>query len=435
MDGGNTVNETRSNSSIFASSGWIIAMLALVLFINWVDRGSLGTATPLIKHDLGLTNEQLGRLSLFFFSFYALMQIPSGWLAERYGAHRVLAVGLAIWAVATMLTGLSSSLAMLLILRMLLGIGESAAFPATSKILAAAVPIEQLGAANGICAFAYSVGPAIGILGGGLLIDRVGWRGMFVVFGILSLLWLLPWSFTRLPALANARRQDDADTPSWSQVLRQRGMWGTGLGLFSNNYIFYFMLAWLPDYLVSARHFSMHEMEAWGTASYFVNGFSALFVGWAIDRYVQRRGSANLAYKAVLFVAQIGCIIGMLMMGMGSPRVAIIGLFAVMCLLGASSAGVYTMSQILAGPRAAGRWVGVQNCIGNLSGGFAAWFTGIIVDRTGHFTGAFITAAVIAALGAYCWIGMVPKLAPIDWKSVPGGAAVRPAVTVSGGAA
>jgi MFS family permease len=410
-------------------------MLALVLFINWVDRGSLGTATPLIKHDLGLTNEQMGRLSLFFFLFYAFMQIPSGWLAERYGAHRVLAVGLAIWAVATMLTGLASSLAMLLILRMLLGIGESAAFPGTSKILAAAVPIERLGQANGITAFAYSVGPAIGILGGGLLIDRVGWRGMFVVFGILSLLWLLPWWATRLPTLANAAPPNDEDTPSWGQVLRQRGMWGTGLGLFSNNYIFYFMLAWLPDYLVSARHFSMHEMEAWGTASYFVNGFAALFVGWAIDRYVQRRGSPNLAYKSVLFVAQIGCIIGMLMMGMGSRTVAIIGLFAVMCLLGASSAGVYTMSQILAGPRAAGRWVGVQNCIGNLSGGFAAWFTGIIVDRTGHFTAAFITAAVIAALGTYCWVGMVPKLTPIDWRADAARSGVRPTVTVSGGAA
>jgi MFS family permease len=428
------VNDTRTNSSLFASAGWIIAMLALVLFINWVDRGSLGTAMPLIRHDLGLTSEQLGRLSSAFFWSYALMQVPAGWLAERYGAHRVLAGGLAIWAIATILTGLASTVAMLFILRLLLGLGESAAFPGTSKILAAAVPIERLGRANGITAFAYSVGPAIGILGGGLLIDRVGWRGMFVVFGVLSLLWLLPWSFTRLPALANARRENDSDTPGWGQVLRQRGMWGTALGLFTNNYIFYFLLVWLPDYLVSARGFSMHQMEAWGTASYFVNGFAALFIGWAIDRYVRRQGSANLAYKTVLFVAQAGCIVGMLMMGMGSRTVAIVGLFGVMALIGASSAGVYTMSQILAGPRAAGRWVGVQNSIGNLSGGFAAWLTGIIVDRTGHFTLAFIAAAVISAIGIYGWVGMVPKLAPIDWKAEAAGSGVRPAVTVSGGA-
>ncbi len=430
------MNETQRNSSIFASAGWIIAMLALVLFINWVDRGSLGTAVPLMQHDLQLSNTQLGLLGSAFFWSYVLLQIPVGWLAERYGAHRVLAGGLTIWAIATILTGLASSLGMLLILRLLLGLGESAAFPGTSKILAAAVPIERLGQANGICAFAYSVGPGIGVIGGGLLIDHVGWRGMFVVFGLCSLLWLLPWSVTRLPALANARTQDsDPDMPSWGQVFRQRGMWGTALGLFSNNYLFYFLLIWLPDYLVKERGFSMHQMEGWATASYFVNGFAALLIGWAIDRYVQRRGSANLAYKLVLFVAQAGCIVGMLMMGMGSRTAAIVGLFAVMFLIGASSAGVYTMSQILAGPRAAGRWVGIQNSVGNLSGGFAAWFTGIIVDRTGHFTLAFVTAAVVSAAGIYCWVGMVPKLVPIDWKSIAPGTGVRPAVPVSGGAA
>lgn len=425
-------SQSQSNSSMFASAGWIIAMLALVLFINWVDRGSLGTAVPLMQHDLQLSNTQLGMLTSAFFWSYVLLQIPVGWLAERYGAHRILASGLAIWAIATALIGLTSSLAMLLVLRLMLGLGESAAFPGTSKILAAAVPIERLGQANGICAFAYSVGPGVGVMGGGLLIDHVGWRGMFVVFGILSLLWLLPWSFTRLPALANARRQDDTDTPAWGQVLRQRGMWGTGLGLFSNNYLFYFMLGWLPDYLVKERGFSMHQMEGWTTASYFVNGFAALFIGWAIDRYVQRRGSANLAYKAVLFVAQAGCIVGMLMMGVGSRPVAIVGLFAVMFLIGASSAGVYTMSQILAGPRAAGRWVGIQNSVGNLSGAVAPWLTGIIVDRTGHFTLAFVTAAVVSALGIYCWVGMVPKLEPIDWKSVNAAAGVRPAVPIGG---
>jgi MFS family permease len=422
------VNVTQKSTSILASPGWIILMLAAVLFINWVDRGSLGTAVPLMQHDLRLSHEQIGILGSAFFWSYVVLQIPVGWLAERYGAHRILAAGLAVWAIATIFIGLSSSLAMLLILRLLLGLGESAAFPGTSKILAAAVPIERLGRANGICAFAYTVGPAVGIMGGGLLIDHVGWRGMFVVFGLCSLLWLLPWWATRLPTLANAAPPSDEDTPSWGQVLRQRGMWGTGLGLFSNNYLFYFMLIWLPDYLVKERGFSMHQMEGWGTAGYLVNGLAALVIGWGIDRYVQRRGSANLAYKSVLLIAQAGCIVGMLMMGMGSRSAAIVGLFAVMFLIGASSAGVYTMSQILAGPRAAGRWVGIQNSVGNLSGAVAPWVTGIIVDRTGHFTWAFVTAAVVSALGIYCWVGMVPKLAPINWRSLAPGTGVRPAV-------
>jgi len=397
-----------------SGANWIVLLLAAVLFINWVDRGAMSTAAPLMQHDLRMSNAQLGQLFSAFFWVYAVIQIPVGWLAERYGAHRILAAGLAIWATATMLMGLTSNFAMLLMIRMLLGLGESAAFPGVSKVLAATFPIERLGRANGICAFAYSIGPAFGIWAGGLLIDNVGWRSCFVVFGIGSLLWLLPWSRVTLPALATA--PIDKNTPSWGMVLRQRGMWGTGLGLFSNNYMYYFLLSWLPDYLVKDRGFSMHQMEHIGTAGYAINALSALFIGWAIDRYIARRGSANFAYKLLMFAAHAGSIVCMLLMAVGSRPVAIAAMFAVLVLIGASSAGVYTMSQILAGPRAAGRWVGIQNSVGNMSGAIAPWITGVIVDRTGHFTLAFVCAAVVGALGIVGWIGMVPKLAPINWR-------------------
>ena len=396
-----------------SSANWIVGLLAAVLFINWVDRGALPTAAPLMQHDLRLNDEQLGQLLAAFFWVYAVIQIPVGWLAERFGAARILAAGLAIWATATLLQGLTSSFAVLLMIRMLMGLGESAAFPGTSKILAATFPIERLGRANGICAFAYSIGPAFGIWAGGLLIDNVGWRGCFIVFGIGSLLWLLPWSRVSLPAPATTPINET--TPSWGMILRQRGMWGTALGLFSNNYMFYFLLSWLPDYLVKARGFSMHQMEHIGTAGYAINALSALSAGWVIDRHVARGGSANFAYKLLLFAGHAGAIVCMLLMAVGSRPVAITAMFAVLVLIGATSAGVYTMSQILAGPRAAGRWVGIQNSLGNMAGAIAPWITGFIIDRTGHFTLAFVCAAVVGALGIVGWIGVVPKLGPLNW--------------------
>jgi MFS family permease len=180
-------------------------MLATVLFINYIDRGAVSTAGPLIKHDLNLTNEQFGLLFSAFFWAYALIQIPVGWLAERYGAHRVLAAGLIIWSSATMLVGATSSFAMLIALRVMLGLGESAGFPCVSKLVAAVVPIKGLGNANGIVGFGYLIGPGVGIFAAGILIDHFGWRGSFVIFGLLSLLWLVPWSFVKLPKLATAR--------------------------------------------------------------------------------------------------------------------------------------------------------------------------------------------------------------------------------------
>lgn len=394
----------------------VVCLLALVLFINYVDRGALPTAVPLIQHDLKLDSEQVGRLLSAFFWVYAFIQVPVGWLAERYGAHRVLAGGLIVWAAATMLVGITSSFTMLLALRMLLGLGESVGFPAVSKLVAAVVPVEGLGRANGIVGFGYLMAPGAGIFAAGLLIDHVGWRGTFVTFGLLSLLWLVPWAFVRLPKLATAR--SDAATPTWRMILRQRGLWGTSLGLFSSNYMWYFMLSWLPGFLVDERGFSMHEMEHIGTLGYLVNGLSALGTGWAVDRYVRTRGSANFAYKFVMVVMHVGAVPCMLGMALGSQSIAVGSMFAMQVLMGASSPGVYAMSQILAGARASGRWVGIQNSIGNISGGISPWLTGIIVDRTGHFTLAFIACAVVSVAGIVGWIGMVPTLTPIRWESL-----------------
>jgi MFS family permease len=394
----------------------IVGLLALVLFINYIDRGALPTAVPLIQHDLHLDNEQVGRLLSAFFMIYAFIQIPVGWLAERYGAHRVLAGGLIVWSAATILMGVTSSFAMLLGLRMLLGLGESAGFPGVSKLMAAVVPVRQLGLANGIVAFGYLMAPGAGIFAAGLLIDHVGWRGTFVTFGVLSLVWLAPWAFVRLPKLATAR--SDAATPTWSMVLEQKSLWGTSLGLFSSNYMWYFMLSWLPGFLVNERGFSMHEMEHVGTLGYLVNGCAALATGWAIDRYIKTRGSANFAYKIVMVVAHAGAVPCMLGMALGSQSVAVGAMFGFQVLMGASSPGVYAMSQILAGPRASGRWVGIQNSVGNVSGIISPWLTGFIVDRTGHFTLAFIACAVVSLVGIIGWIGMIPRLVPIPWETL-----------------
>jgi MFS family permease len=330
----------------------------------------------------------------------------------------VLAVGLVIWATATAFTGITSTFSMLIGLRMMLGLGESVGFPTVSKLLAAVVPVKGLGTANGIVAFGYLIGPGVGVVLAGLLIDVVGWRGTFLVFGVCSLLWLVPWLLVRLPRIATQR--SDPSDPTLTMVLSQRGLWGTSLGLFSSNYMWYFILSWLPGYLVKERGFSMHAMEHVATAGYLVNGLSAFIVGWAIDRYIRRGGSANFAYKLIMFIAHAACVPCMLAMGLGTESMAIAGMFGFQIMMGASSPGMYAMSQILAGPKASGRWVGIQNSLGNLPGMISPWVTGIIVDRTGHFALAFVAAALVSVIGIVGWIGIVPKLAPIKWGTPRG---------------
>ena len=394
----------------------IVFLLAAVLFINYVDRGNLATAAHLMQGELRLTPVQMGLLLSAFFWTYTVSQIPVGWLAERYGAHRILAAGLTLWASATILVGFVHTFAALLVLRLLLGLGESAGFPSVAKIMAAIVPPKGLGTANGIVALGYLSGPVVGTLVGGLLMAHYGWRAAFWVFGGLSLLWLLPWSRVA-GQVRTAVRTCEEDSPTWWMVLKQPALWGTALGLFSSNYVFYFMLSWLPSYLQTERGFTLVGMAWVATGAYLGNAISAFVTGWAMDRYLRRGGSANFGYKSVMAAAHLGSVVCMLAMALGSPRVALVSLFVYQALCGASSPGVYAMCQILAGPRASGRWVGIQNSLGNLPGIVAPWLTGFIIQTTGHYTNAFVVAAAVSLLGLIGWIGMVPRLAPLPWKT------------------
>jgi MFS family permease len=391
-----------------------VFLLAAVLFINYVDRGALPTAAHLVQGDLHLSDKQLGLLFSAFFWTYSLVQIPVGWLAERFGAHRVLAIGLAIWGVATICVGFAHTFPTLLALRLLLGIGESAGFPCVCKLLAAIVPAKSLGTANGTVAFAYLFGPAVGTFAGGLLMAHFGWRAAFVVFGGLSLLWLAPWSRVKLPPLAV--RRSDADKPRLRTLLKQPSLWGTVLGLFSSNYTFYFMLNWLPLYLVHERGFSTSEMAQLAGSAYVVNAVSALAGGWAIDRLIANGGSTNGVYKTLMALTHAGSVVCMLCMALGSRPWALGAIFVYQFLCGVQSPGVYAIPQILAGARATGRWVGIQNSLGNLAGVIAPAATGFIIDSTHHFTAAFLLSAAVSVLGLIGWLWMLPPLKELRWE-------------------
>jgi MFS family permease len=392
----------------------LIILVALAMFISYVDRGNLATAAPLIQAELKLSPEQLGVLLSSFFLTYVLAMIPAGWLAERYGAYRVMAGGLLIWSVATLGSGLVGSFVALLLLRLLLGLGESVSFPSMSKLIASGVPQERLGFANGMAAFGYLIGPAVGTFVGGWLIAQLGWRPVFLIFGVMSLLWLLPWSrvVVHEPRLAEGQ----AAGPSFAQILRQRSLWGTSLGLFSMNYAYYLILTWLPTYLVSARGFSLTSMAAVAAGAYLLNAFGALASGWVTDRWVRAGHSANVIYKTIMgsyHVLGILCMIGIFSL----PELGSIAcLYFFQLIVGISAPGAFSISQTFAGPSASARWVGVQNMWGNVAGFLAPIATGLIVGATGSYQYAFLLAAAVNVLGLIGWVLMLPKIEPIQWR-------------------
>jgi MFS family permease len=407
----------------------LVLLVSVALLINYIDRGNLATAVPLIHDELGLSGTQLGVLLSVFYYSYVLAMVPAGWLGERYGAHRVLAAGVAIWSVATLLTGFATGFWTLLLLRLLLGVGESAGFPCSSQLFATQLRLGQIDMANGVMSFSYLVGPAIGTVLGGLLMPVYGWRAVFAVFGALSLLWIWPLLRIRLQPLARATGDpSDPAVPPFSLILKQRGLWGTSLGLFASNYNFYFILAWLPDYLVRERGFSMGVMAAVAGSAYLINAISALAAGWVVAAWTRSGRSSNAFYKSLMafsHIASLGAMIGMTVL-------PVQGCIACLCLfeigLGLMSPGVYAIPQIMAGPAATGRWVGVQNGCGNLAGVLAPMLTGILLDATGHFSSAFILAGGLNVLGLIGWLWVLPRIEPLDWSRAALAARVAHAV-------
>ncbi|MBS1849987.1 MAG: MFS transporter [Acidobacteria bacterium] len=398
-------------------SGGILALLAISVFINYVDRGNLSIAGSLVQTEFQLSPSQLGILLSSFFLTYAFFQIPSGWLVDRFDVKWVLAGGFALWSIATALTGVVHGFAAMLVIRLLLGIGESVAYPSYANILSRHFPEHRRGLANAVIAAGQTCGPAFAMFAGGMLISQFGWRPFFMGLGLVSLLWLWPWLQKMPPREPHPHTR--ATGSSFLPVLRQRSAWGTCIGLFSGNYVLYFLLTWLPFYLQRARGFSLAETAKLSGAFFLLMATSALIVGKVSDSWIARGGSPTLVRKLFLCSGTIGVCSLLLLSSVMQSNLFVVPMLLASVLYGFYNPHVFAVSQTMAGPKMAGRWVGVQNFAGNLAGISAPSITGWVVDRTGHFFWAFVVATVVGGMGVASWLWIVGRVEPVDWNQDP----------------
>ena len=395
---------------------YMLALLAFSVFINYIDRGNLSIAAPMLKDELGMSASQLGILLSSFFWTYSLFLILSGWLVDRVSVSWVLAIGFFLWSAATTSTGFLHGFTALLVVRLILGMGESVAYPAYSKILAKYFPASQRASANSIIASGLACGPAFGMLLGGMLMSRFGWRSFFVVLGSISLVWLLPWFrwMPRGPGIA-AQMQLGPE-PTTLEILHQRSAWGTFMGLFCTAYSLYFLIAWLPFYMVRERHFSMDTMANIGGAVFLTQAVSSTVCGRIADRWIAAGATRTRVHMTFMIAGLLGtggCLLASCVVG---PTLSVVMLLLVGASVGSTTASVWPISQTLAGPRASGRWTGLQCAFGNTAGALASALTGFILDRTGNFFWAFAVAAALCIAGVLSWLLLVCPVEPVIWR-------------------
>jgi MFS family permease len=393
---------------------WLTLLLAAMVLLNYVDRGAIGIAAPKLKDELMLSAAAFGVVVSAFSWIYAPAQFAVGWLSDRFCVYRMIALGLAVWALATLLTGFASGFGMLVALRVMLGIGEGVAFPSASKIIARHVTAERRGLANGAVAVSLAWGPALGIFVGGLILHAYGWRPIFFTFGTVTLLWIIPWLFVSKPQWRGYAHGSGKNVPV-RRVMRNRTVWAMGIGHFSNTYGFYFLLAWLPLFLVKVRGLPILEMTGMITIAYVVQGFSALSWGWLSDRLVKagwNEGRLRIGLMCIYHLASAASILGI---GFSTAAPLILGWLVLGAVFGGiGGAHVYAIAQIYAGPEAAGTWVGVMNGVGNTSGIIGPIVTGLLIQQTGSYMSAFVVSAVIVAFGAIWWRLALPPVERLD---------------------
>ena len=392
----------------------VVLLLAAAVFINYFDRGTLSTASPLIQKELALSNSELGILFSAFFWTYAPLQPIAGWLAQRFDVRYVLGGGLAVWALATALTGLASSFAVLLALRVLLGIGESVAYPCNAKFLGQRVAAHERGRANGLIAVGQSLGPTCGTLIGGLVMAHYGWRPAFIVFGLLSLAWLIPWRAATRDGIT-AVTAAGANPLSYRLLLGERSLWGTSLGHFCGNYAYYFMLTWLPLYLVNAQGFRIDQMAVVTAAIYALQAISAPATGWICDRLILAGSSPNQVLKTAIIIGLVGVAASMALCAVAGHALTVALLLIAGVFFGVQSAPLGSITQTLGGPRAAGQWMGIQNLCANLAGVLAPLITGFIVHRSESFFWPFAIAAAVTLAGVLAYAVVIKRVEPIAW--------------------
>jgi MFS family permease len=342
-------------------------------------------------------------LSAFFWS-YALMQVPIGWLSDRYNVRWLYAGCFALWSVTCGLTGFASTLGMLLLLRVMLGIGESVYLPGGMKMVSLLFPPKDRGLASGFVNCGTRVGLAFGapLIAG--LVVAFGWKNAFFLLGFTSLLWLIPWTVS-FPRGANTAEFAVSGAPiaKWGRV--DRRLVGVCIANIGYGYYFYLMVTWLPSYLVQSRHLSLQAAGSYALIPYLTFALGEPIGGWIADRLVAIGWDETFTRKAVITAAFLSG--GLLIpAGLAANTRPAIFLLAGSSLVGLSSGNLYALVQRIGRGGNVGFSIGLFNLAGNLSGVVAPLVTGQIVQNTGSYFPAFIVtvAVLLGVLPAYWWL-------------------------------
>lgn len=440
----------------------VVALLFAASMINYMDRATLSYALPSMSDDLGLDPLQKGYLVSAFFWSYAYMQIPIGWVADRANLKWVYAGMFAIWSLACGLVGFVNTLGTMILLRIMLGFGESIYLPGGMKAVSQLFPPQKRGLPSGLFDFGTRTGLVIDGFLIPFLIVTYGWRAMFMIVGFAALIWLIPWISTfpahavrpaptpqgeraisgngsiavlaypflllvspawfLLDSLLGGTLPRSSPSPFLNRLLefltliRNRNLLGIVLGFFCFDYFWYVILTWLPDFLVKGRGIPIEKAGPIAAAIFFVFGIMEPIGGWLADHLIKKGWNETRTRKGILTA---GWLMGLFLIPAGfvqDEKIAILCVFLAAG-VGLSTGNLLAILQCCAPSDKVGTWTGVKNYSGNLGGIMAPLAMGYLLKQTGSYGYGFAVGAVLLILGLIPYWFIVQKLEPPEAKS------------------
>jgi len=396
---------------------WLAALLALGMVFCYAQRGSLSVAAPFMIEELGLSPASMGVLLSAFFWCYSFMQVPAGWLVDRFGVKRAYGIGFVFWSLAAAASGLARGLISLAAARVALGMGQAVAFPASASAVAHSFRDAQRGLVTAIYLSGVRLGQALVGAVGVLLIAAYGYELFFLITGLVPVLWVLPWwrFWSKWERAAGALPGAGASpaarhTMSFADsvaLLRHRTVLGIFLGFFAYDYAWFVYVTWLPGYLVLERKFTAREMGVYSSLPYVAMSAVILISGFLSDGLI-RRGYAETAVRKTLIC--IGLLIACLIVpaGVVEDRMMAVWLMtASLCGIGIAAPNTWTLTQAVCAKSIVGTVSGIQNFGGNVGGIIAPALTGYIAHRTHSFALALGLTGVVLVLGVLSYVLLI----------------------------
>ncbi len=412
---------------------WRIAwLLGFGVLVNYFDRVNLSVSQAALHDAFGISTVTFGYLLSAYSWTYALLQMPSGLLLDRFGVKRVGRISTILWSVASFAAAVSTGIGTFFASRLLLGVGEAPTFPANAKAIGYWFPQQERSLATAIFDSAAKFSSAIGVPLIGILLLRFGWRWSFAATGFISFLYFA-WfyAFYRNPSeddlltpaerefIREGRAQPEDQLQSGrgaplAYLLKQREVWGLALGFAAYNYSFYLLLTWLPSYLSVAHGIDLFHSVLYTSAPWLFATFTDLFVGgWLVDTLIQSGWNPTRVRQIVLIG---GTALGLGIFGAAHSESPLRALFWISLSLGGLSAAAplgWSLPSLIAPRESVGTVGGIINFCNQLSAIAAPIVTGYIVAVTHSFSGAFVAAAVFLLVGIAGYILLLGNMRPV----------------------